>query len=49
MLVLRLYDKINPEKLHLDSSFQKDFGLDSLDQVEIICAMEDEFQWEIPD
>ena len=27
----------------------KDLGLDSLDQVEIIMAMEDEFGFEIPD
>ncbi|XP_052071695.1 acyl carrier protein, mitochondrial-like isoform X2 [Mytilus californianus] len=49
MLVLRLYDKINPEKLTEDSHFMNDMGLDSLDQVEIIMAMEDEFSFEIPD
>ncbi|KAM9393831.1 NADH:ubiquinone oxidoreductase subunit AB1b isoform 2-T2 [Pholidichthys leucotaenia] len=49
MYVLKLYDKINPEKLQIDSHFMKDLGLDSLDQVEIIMAMEDEFGFEIPD
>ncbi|KAK7112508.1 acyl carrier protein, mitochondrial-like isoform X2 [Littorina saxatilis] len=49
LLVLRLYDKIDPEKLSLDSHFINDLGLDSLDQVEIIMAMEDEFGFEIPD
>lgn len=49
LLVLRLYDKISPEKLTLDSHFMNDLGLDSLDQVEIIMAMEDEFGFEIPD
>ncbi|XP_008286957.1 NADH:ubiquinone oxidoreductase subunit AB1b [Stegastes partitus] len=49
MYVLKLYDKINPEKLEASSHFIKDLGLDSLDQVEIIMAMEDEFGFEIPD
>ncbi|XP_077395863.1 NADH:ubiquinone oxidoreductase subunit AB1b [Festucalex cinctus] len=49
MYVLKLYDKINPEKLLTSSHFMKDLGLDSLDQVEIIMAMEDEFGFEIPD
>ncbi|KAL8174946.1 UNVERIFIED_CONTAM: NADH dehydrogenase 1, alpha/beta subcomplex subunit 1 ndufab1/ACP [Gekko kuhli] len=49
LYVLKLYDKIDPEKLAVDSHFMKDLGLDSLDQVEIIMAMEDEFGFEIPD
>ncbi|XP_006027194.2 acyl carrier protein, mitochondrial, partial [Alligator sinensis] len=49
LYVLKLYDKIDPEKLTADSHFMKDLGLDSLDQVEIIMAMEDEFGFEIPD
>lgn len=52
MLVLRLFDKIDPEKLgpdHLTIHFMKDLGLDSLDQVEIIMKLEDEFGFEIPD
>ncbi|XP_045152386.1 acyl carrier protein, mitochondrial-like [Echinops telfairi] len=49
LYVLKLYDKIDPEKLSVNSHFMKDLGLDSLDQVEIIMAMEDEFGFEIPD
>ncbi|XP_067316634.1 acyl carrier protein, mitochondrial-like [Anolis sagrei] len=49
LYVLKLYDKIDPEKLTASSHFMKDLGLDSLDQVEIIMAMEDEFGFEIPD
>ncbi|XP_076233524.1 NADH dehydrogenase (ubiquinone) acyl carrier protein isoform X1 [Calliopsis andreniformis] len=49
LLVLNLYDKIDPKKLTMDSHFINDLGLDSLDHVEIIMAMEDEFGFEIPD
>lgn len=49
LLVLRLYDKINPEKLAVESHFMQDLGLDSLDHVEVVMAMEDEFGFEIPD
>lgn len=49
MLVLRLYDKIDPGKLTLDSHFINDLGLDSLDHTEIIMELEDEFNFEIPD
>ncbi|KPM06759.1 acyl carrier protein, mitochondrial-like protein [Sarcoptes scabiei] len=49
LLVLKLYDKIDADKLTLDSHFYKDLGLDSLDHVEIIMSIEDEFHFEIPD
>ncbi|GFG33627.1 hypothetical protein Cfor_03382 [Coptotermes formosanus] len=49
LLVLKLYDKVDPNKLTLDSHFMNDLGLDSLDHVEVIMAMEDEFGFEIPD
>jgi len=49
LLVLNLYDKTNNDKLNLDAHFYKDLGLDSLDHVEVIMAMEDEFGFEIPD
>ncbi|KAL7077309.1 hypothetical protein ACQ4LE_003187 [Meloidogyne hapla] len=49
MLVLNLYDKIDNNQLTLDSDFFKDLGLDSLDFVEVIIALEDEFEFEIPD
>lgn len=49
ILVLNLYDKVDPAKLKVESHFHKDLGLDSLDHVEVIMAMEDEFGFEIPD
>ncbi|XP_046427819.1 acyl carrier protein, mitochondrial isoform X4 [Neodiprion fabricii] len=49
ILVLKLYDKIDHAKLDLNSHFIEDLGLDSLDHVEVIMAMEDEFGFEIPD
>ncbi|KAL5293102.1 NDUFAB1 family protein [Megaselia abdita] len=49
ILVLNLYDKIDPSKLKVESHFINDLGLDSLDHVEVIMAMEDEFGFEIPD
>lgn len=49
LLVLKLFDKVNPEKITVDSHFINDLGLDSLDHVEIIMAIEDEFGFEIPD
>lgn len=36
-------------QLSLNSHFMQDLGLDSLDHVEIIMAIEDEFGFEIPD
>ncbi|XP_071494798.1 acyl carrier protein-like [Diadema antillarum] len=48
-LVLKLFDKVNPEQVTLDAKFVQDLGLDSLDAVEIIMAIEDEFGVEIPD
>ncbi|EFP02433.1 hypothetical protein GCK72_010196 [Caenorhabditis remanei] len=49
VLVLSLYDKIDAKKLTMDSDFSKDLGLDSLDHVEVVMAMEEEFGFEIPD
>ncbi|XP_072043744.1 acyl carrier protein, mitochondrial-like [Amphiura filiformis] len=52
LLVLKLFDKVDPEKLNpenLTIHFKNDLMLDSLDQVEIIMKMEDEFGFEIPD
>lgn len=37
-------DKITP-----DSKFMEDLGADSLDTVELVMALEDEFDCEIPD
>ncbi|XP_011159272.1 acyl carrier protein, mitochondrial isoform X2 [Solenopsis invicta] len=43
------YNEVIAQKLSLESHFMEDLGLDSLDHVEIIMAMEDEFGFEIPD
>jgi len=47
--VLKLFDKVDPEKVSVTATFINDLGLDSLDVVEIIMAIEDEFALEIPD
>ena len=40
---------VGEEKVTPQSSFIDDLGADSLDQVELIMAFEDEFDVEIPD
>ncbi|XP_014489338.1 PREDICTED: acyl carrier protein, mitochondrial isoform X2 [Dinoponera quadriceps] len=47
--VVGAYNEVTAEKLTLESHFMNDLGLDSLDHVEIIMAIEDEFGFEIPD
>ncbi|KAL3316187.1 NADH dehydrogenase 1, alpha/beta subcomplex subunit 1 ndufab1/ACP [Cichlidogyrus casuarinus] len=49
MEICRTYDKITADKLQLNSNFLKDLGLDSLDHIEIIMEVENEFGFEIPD
>jgi len=41
--------KIPEDNVKPESSFIDDLGADSLDIVELVMAMEDEFQIEIPD
>ncbi|KAF7153044.1 hypothetical protein RHSIM_Rhsim01G0144200 [Rhododendron simsii] len=43
------YGRYDPERVAPDVHFQKDLGLDSLDNVEIVMALEEEFKLEIPD
>ena len=40
---------VDPEKVKLESKFIEDLGADSLDIVELVMAMEEEFDIEIPD
>ncbi|ODV95909.1 hypothetical protein PACTADRAFT_49344 [Pachysolen tannophilus NRRL Y-2460] len=48
--LLEDYDNIKlPEKISVNANFKKDLGLDSLDQVEIIMEIENEFSIIIPD
>lgn len=47
--VVKSFPKIDPSKVNPDVHFQKDLGLDSLDNVEIVMALEEEFKLEIPD
>lgn len=37
------------DEIKLESSFVNDLGADSLDTVELVMALEDEFEIEIPD
>jgi acyl carrier protein len=41
--------QVDASELKLESSFIDDLGADSLDIVELVMAMEDAFEMEIPD
>ncbi|KAK1277163.1 hypothetical protein QJS04_geneDACA016641 [Acorus gramineus] len=47
--VVKNFQKIDPSKVTPNSHFQNDLGLDSLDSVEVVMALEEEFGFEIPD
>uniref|UniRef100_A0A7S2EA28 Acyl carrier protein n=1 Tax=Trieres chinensis TaxID=1514140 RepID=A0A7S2EA28_TRICV len=47
--VVKNFDKVDPGKVAPTSKFAEDLGLDSLDSVEVVMAIEDEFAIEIPD
>lgn len=47
--VVKNFDKVDPANVNPDSKFEDDLGLDSLDSVEVVMAIEDEFAIEIPD
>jgi NADH dehydrogenase (ubiquinone) 1 alpha/beta subcomplex 1 len=47
--VVKNFDKVDPDKVAPSSKFSDDLGLDSLDSVEVVMAIEDEFAIEIPD
>jgi acyl carrier protein len=40
---------VEEEEVNLESSFIEDLGADSLDIVELIMALEEEFEIEVPD
>ncbi|KAF2436044.1 acyl carrier protein-like protein [Tothia fuscella] len=50
MDLLKNFDKVtDATKLSTNSHFSNDLGLDSLDTVEVVMAIEEEFSIEIPD
>ncbi|MSQ50493.1 MAG: acyl carrier protein [Betaproteobacteria bacterium] len=40
---------VNESEIKIESSFVDDLGADSLDTVELVMALEEEFETEIPD
>jgi acyl carrier protein len=40
---------IDPEQVQMDKSFQRDLAADSLDLVELIAAIEDKYDVELPE
>ena len=49
MSVVKNFAKVDAGKVTPTSAFAPDLGLDSLDTVEVVMAMEEEFAVEIPD
>ncbi|KAI1371614.1 acyl carrier protein [Hypoxylon crocopeplum] len=50
MSILQSFDKVNdPSNIKPTAHFSNDLGLDSLDTVEVVMAIEEEFSIEIPD
>ncbi|XP_048446353.1 acyl carrier protein 2, mitochondrial-like, partial [Pyrus x bretschneideri] len=47
--VVKNFQKVDPSKVTPNANFESDLGLDSLDSVEIVMALEEEFGFEIPD
>ncbi|KAB5592232.1 hypothetical protein CTheo_4329 [Ceratobasidium theobromae] len=47
--VLKSFEKVDPSKITTAAKFTDDLGLDSLDAVEAVMAIEEEFSIEIPD
>lgn len=46
---MKQFNKIDPETVTAKSHFQSDLGLDSLETIDVIMLIEDEFSIEIPD
>ncbi|XP_056171677.1 acyl carrier protein 3, mitochondrial isoform X1 [Syzygium oleosum] len=47
--LVKKFDKIDASKVTETADFQKDLSLDSLDKVELVMAVEQEFSIEIPE
>ncbi|KAF0853088.1 mitochondrial Complex I (CI) NADH:ubiquinone oxidoreductase subunit SDAP/ACPM/NDUFAB1 [Andalucia godoyi] len=47
--VVKKFEKVDPAKVSATAHFANDLGLDSLDGVEVVMALEDEFALEISD
>ncbi|CAM8924268.1 hypothetical protein QQ045_021497 [Rhodiola kirilowii] len=47
--VVKKFDKIDSSKVTETANFQKDLSLDSLDRVELVMALEEEFSLDIPE
>ncbi|CAN8245680.1 unnamed protein product [Cochlearia groenlandica] len=47
--LVKKYDKANASKVTESADFQKDLSMDSLDKVELVMAIEEEFSIEISD
>ncbi|KAK6136377.1 hypothetical protein DH2020_029867 [Rehmannia glutinosa] len=49
LCVVKNFQKVDASKVTPNAHFQNDLKLDSLDTVEIVMALEEEFGFEIPD
>jgi NADH dehydrogenase (ubiquinone) 1 alpha/beta subcomplex 1, acyl-carrier protein len=49
LAVVKNFEQVDPSKVSPSTKFADDLGLDSLDIVEVVMAIEDEFAIEIPD
>ncbi|XP_068644584.1 acyl carrier protein 3, mitochondrial-like isoform X2 [Aristolochia californica] len=47
--LVKKYDRVDASKVSETADFQKDLCLDSLDMVELVMALEQEFSTEIPE
>lgn len=41
--------EIDPEKITLESNLTDDLGIDSLDLIDLVMSIEDEYEIEVPD